>query len=274
MHENLSGKPSFSHAEPVLAVADVLKTVNFYKEVLRFPDAWTYGEPVNHGGVSWNDSAFIQFSLNVEWANQAHRESVWIRVKNLDVLYDLHTRNKAEIVVPYVKRPWAFAEYTIKDLNGYYLTFAEPINENKPHQSFPKNVRIESGKPDAEKLTALCEAVGWRPSTDNAMTNQISHALFSVVARDTDSNQIIGCAFLLGDHKTTYYVKDVIVHPDWQAHGIGTSMMKTIMQWLEVNGTESATVGLFTGDHLARFYKQFGFTQACGMYTQVRRVHS
>lgn len=35
------------------------------------------------------------------------------------------------------------------------------------------------------------------------------------------------------------------------------------------NPRPSATVGLFTGDHRAPFYRQFGFMQAVGMYRAV-----
>ena len=77
---------------------------------------------------------------------------------------------------------------------------------------------------------------------------------------------------MLGDNKTCYYIKDVIVHPAWQGKRIGTALMQNIMHWLEMNGAENATVGLFTGDNLAPFYRQFGFTQACGMYQAVKRT--
>jgi GNAT superfamily N-acetyltransferase len=273
MQEKILPLPSLSHAEPVLAVADVMQTVQFYHEVLGFPDKWTYGEPANHGGVSWNGSAFLQFSLSSDWTGQPHRESVWVRAKHLRELYELHSQTKVDLIVPLVNRPWGFSEYTVRDLNGYYITFAEPIHEKKKGP-VARSAKIRDGFPESSQLSTLCESVGWQPSTISTMETQRLNALLGVVAEDTETKQIIACAFLLGDHKTIYYIKDVIVHPDWQGSGVGTSMMEYIMEWLQVNGNESATIGLFTGDHLAPFYKKFGFTQACGMYTQVRRrVH-
>lgn len=258
-------KPSLLHAEPVLAVTDVLKTVNYYHELLGFPDKWTWGEPANHGGVSWNGAAFLQFSLD-ETAGKTHSESIWLRVKELEILYEIHRTNGVEIIFPITKRPWRFSEYCIRDLNGYYITFAEIISERKSSETFPATISIVAATPSQEELVSLCHAVGWNPSASSAIQRQLESALYCVIAENLETNQIIGCAFLLGDHKTTYYVKDVIVHPAWQHRGIGTAIMKNLMAWLETNGTENATVGLFTGDHLAAFYKQFGFTQACGMY--------
>jgi GNAT superfamily N-acetyltransferase len=264
-------KPMLLHAEPVLAVSDIAKTVNYYHEVLGFPEKWMWGEPPNHGGVSWNGGAFLQFSLDPETAKKIHGESVWLRTKQLENLFELHQKNNVDIVAPMTSRPWGFADYVIRDINGYYITFAEPSSEHKKSQVFPSNILVSAGTPNTDDARRLCESVGWAPSLNSAIELQLKSAVYAVIAQDLDTNEIIGCAFLLGDHKTTYYVKDVIVHPTWQHRGIGTAMMKDLMDWLETNGTESATVGLFTGDNLAPFYRQFGFTQACGMYKQVRR---
>lgn len=263
-------KPSLLHAEPVLAVTDIIKTVNYYHEVLGFPEKWTWGEPANHGGVSWNGAAFLQFSLDPDSTTGTRGESVWLRTKELETLYERHQANKVDILLPLTKRPWGFAEYVVRDINGYHITFAEPFSEHKRSGAFPKNISIVAGTPSVDGARKLCEAVGWSPAINSATELQIKSALYSVIAEDLDTNEIIGCAYLLGDNKTTYYVKDVIVHPSWQHKGIGTAMMKNLMDWLDTNGTENATVGLFTGDHLAAFYRQFGFTQACGMYKQVK----
>lgn len=130
---NAVSKPSILHAEPVLAVADVSATVNYYHEVLGFPDKWTWGEPPNHGGVSWNGGAFLQFSLNAALAQGVKGESVWLNVREIEKLYDSHRKNKADIVIELVHRPWGFTEYTVRDLNGHFVTFAErtTVQQNK-----------------------------------------------------------------------------------------------------------------------------------------------
>jgi GNAT superfamily N-acetyltransferase/uncharacterized glyoxalase superfamily protein PhnB len=268
--------PKLIHAEPVLAVNDITETINYYHETLGFPQKWTWGEPPNHGGVSWNGSTFLQFSLNPDLAKQTHGEFIWINSKNLTTLFDLHQKNKVDIVVPLVNRPWGLTEYTIRDINGYFITFSERINERKKSSGKHTDlISIVSKLPPADKLMALVKAVDWNPSTPSAVDSQFRAAVYSVVAEDNETEDIIGCAFLLGDHKSFYYVKDVIVHPEWQGKGIGTRMMRDIMSWLETYGAENATVGLFTGENLAPFYRQFGFVQACGMYRQVnRKVHS
>jgi GNAT superfamily N-acetyltransferase len=264
-------RPSLVQAEPVLAVNDVVETVNYYHEVLGFPEKWTWGEPADHGGVTWNGAAFMQFTLNADLAKLQHGQSVWMRTKRLELLFEMHQKNKAEIVASLQQRPWGFLDYTIRDINGYYVTFAEPLDGRKKAESFPPTVSISSRTPTVDDVRKLSQSVGWQPSANAAIIKQIESAVYFAVAEDIDTNEIIGCAYLLGDNKTCYYIKDVIVHPAWQGRRIGTALVKALMDWLETHGAENATVGLFTGEHTAQFYKQFGFTQACGFYKQVKR---
>src|SRR5688500_14255226 len=114
-------QPSLSHIEPVLPVRDVGETISYWQKALGFTDKWTWGEPVNHGGVSWHGAAFVQFSLNPELAAISAGHSLWIRTKHLERLYAFHQQH-AKVVTPLVTRPWGFAEYTVQEINGYYIT--------------------------------------------------------------------------------------------------------------------------------------------------------
>jgi GNAT superfamily N-acetyltransferase len=260
------------HTEPVLPVNNVAETVAYWHEVLGFPNKWTWGDPPNHGGVSWHGAAFIQFSLNPKLAAVSEGHSVWIRVRHLEKLYELH-REKANIVVPVTLRPWGFSEYTVKDINGYYATFSAPADDrNKKSSEMPDNIRITNRTPSPSEHNYLMAAVGWITSKDDAdTTSLLQAAVTGIVAENISTGEIIGCALLFGDNISFYYIKDVIVHPDWQGKRIGTALMQRITQWLENNAPNYATAGLFTGDHLASFYRQFGFTQVCGMYRQIIR---
>ena len=48
--------------------------------------------------------------------------------------------------------------------------------------------------------------------------------------------------------------------------------MKELTAWLDSNAAENAYVGLFTGENLAPFYKQFDFTPVFGMRRSVQRI--
>jgi hypothetical protein len=209
-------QPTLMHVEPVLAVKDVSETVLYWHEVLGFPVKWTWGEPVIHGGVSWQ-GVFIQFTQNPELAAASKGNCIWIRVRQLELLYELHQKKNVEIVERLVNRPWGVAEYTVKEINGYYIIFAgAPIsNKEKSLSVLPETIRIIERIPAAEEYLNLVEAVGWgKYAIDGSVEKILSAPLFAVVAEDEISKTVIGCALLLGDQVSFYYVKDVMVHPD------------------------------------------------------------
>src|SRR5258706_11188659 len=126
--EENSQQPIFSHVEPVLAVQDITETILYWQNVLGFLAKWTWGDPPNHGGVSWQ-KVFIQFSLNPKLATVSKGNSIWIRVQHIETLYSFHQKKNAEIVAPPEKQPWGMTEYTLKKINGYYLHFSGFIAE-------------------------------------------------------------------------------------------------------------------------------------------------
>ena len=126
--------------------------------------------------------------------------------------------------------------------------------------------------PTINELQDLTTAVGWsQPEEEAAPQIPVSSIAVVVIAEDTISGNVIGCAFLLTDNANFYYVKNVIVHPAWQGKRIGTALMKTLTDWLDLHASDNAMVALHTGESLAPFYKQFGFDRAFSMQKRIRR---
>jgi GNAT superfamily N-acetyltransferase len=275
MSETNDNHPVLMHAEPVLPVKDVHETVLYWHDVLGFPVKWTWGEPANHGGVSWQ-GVYVQFTLDPELAVASKGNCIWIRVRQLALLHEIHQKRNAEIVQGLVNRPWGMAEYTVKDINGYYIIFAgAPISDNKKsNEAMPATVRITERIPTAEEYLNLVSAVGWRKYTSDVLVEKILSApLFSVVAEDGESRTVIGCALLLGDGVSFYYVKDVMVNPEWQHKQVGTSMLRRLTDWLDDNAPENAFVTLITPENLAPFYQQFDFSPVFGMHRSIQPNH-
>ncbi len=272
-NEEGESRPILSHVEPVLAVKDVSETVLYWHNVLGFPDKWTWGDPVNHGGVSWH-GVYIQFSQNPKLAFVSKENSIFIRVRELENLYHFHQKKNAEIVEPLDNKPWGMAGYTVREINGYFIIFAgAPVSEReKSTSTIPQTVRIIARAPNTREYLNLVAAVGWGKSTDTSMVEKILAApLFAVVAEDAMSNEIIGCALLLSDLARFFYVKDVMVHPAWQGKRVGSAMMQKLTQWLDKNAPDNAFIVLITPENLAPFYQQFGFTPAFGMVRRISR---
>lgn len=270
-HEN-DPQPVFVHVEPVLSVKSITETIAYWHDVLGFPGKWTWGDPPDHGGVSWHD-VYIQFSLNPKLASVSEGHSIWIKVKNIRALYEFHQKKGVHIALPLENKPWGMTQYTIREINGYYLSFADQISDREVvSNQLPESIRIVNRKPTIAEYRKLISSVGWSTTaSDEVLRFQLSAVLRAVVAENTDTGEAVGCVLLLGDDVSFYYVKDVMVHPDWQRQRVGTAMMRAISNWLDTNAPEGALAGLFTGEGLADFYQQAGFAKAFGMNKIVRQ---
>lgn len=260
--EDVIGSPA--HVEPILAVADVVQTIEYWHEVLGFPDKWTWGDPPDYGGVSWHGTS-IQFSQNASLGSASKGNAIFIRVKNLVALYNFHQKKNAVIVEALENKPWGMAGYTVEDINGYYIVFAgPPISDTKTGSAvLPSTIKIIPRSPTVKEYQQLTASVGWSLySGDEVVTKLLSVPVFAAIAEDSVTNKVIGCALLLGDNASFYYLKDLVVHPEWQSKHVGTALMRELTGWLERNGANKSLVALITGEALAPFYKQFGFVPA------------
>ena len=140
---------------------------------------------------------------------------------------------------------------------------------------------------DPNKWVKGTVALGtWMPSWDGKWVvfqykaNNSDEALLKVASADTSGwtkEQIDGGKYATpswsADNAGFYYVRDVMVHPDWQRRGIGTALMRAVAEHLRTLGDEEALVGLFTGPHLHPFYAQFGFRgPKSGRYGMAREL--
>lgn len=272
-NNDVKPEPFISHAEPVLAVNDVAETVKYWHEVLGFPGHWTWGTPPNHGGVSWH-GAFIQFSRDSEGAERLRGQCVWIRVKNIRELYQMHQDRNAQIVMHLERQPWGFEEYVVKDLNGNYVTFAAPATSAGESKSepMPATIRTLGRMLTVAEYRNLINSVGWtNTQSDELLREKLDATLFVAVAENSETGEAIGCALVLGDGLSFFYIKDVMVHRDWQRKQVGSAVMREVKQWLDVHAPDGALIGLFTGEGLAPFYQQTGFGPAFGMIRIIDR---
>jgi GNAT superfamily N-acetyltransferase/uncharacterized glyoxalase superfamily protein PhnB len=271
--QNKETEAAPSHVEPILAVKDIKETIEYWHHVLGFPNKWTWGEPPNYGGVNWNSTS-VQFNLAPELAVASKGNAIFIKVKRLEELYQYHQQKNAMIVEPLENKPWGMAGYTVREINGYYIVFAGAIirEEKERSKELPSIVRIVNRIPTIEEYQYLASSVGWHLYNDTATTQILLQApIFGLVAEDSSDNKVIGCVLLLSDHASFYYVKDLIVHPNWQNRKVGTALMKELNRWLERNATNKALVALITGENLSTFYQQFGFAPAFGMVQYIER---
>jgi len=260
----------FNHVTPILYSSSVVRSIQYYTDILGFENKWYWGHPPTFGGVSKND---VEIFFCKDGQGQP---GTWLSVfvENVDQLYEEIKARGAHIISAPQTMEWNIREMLVEDPDGHRIRFGHSAHTPNPQQepALPPTVKIIHRRPTMEEHLGLFAAVGWSSSLSDAMEEKVLAApVFAVVAEDTATGTTIGCALLLGDDASFYYVKDVMVHPQWQHKRVGTALMEAIVHWLDNQGSEHALTGLYTGDSLCAFYEKFGFYKAFGMNRKVKQ---
>lgn len=124
-------------------------------------------------------------------------------------------------------------------------------------------LRIEENGLNVEIYTELRALVGMPPYQPEDVKAALEGTLFSVVIWDDDDP--VGIARVVGDGRVVFFIKDVVVHPDYQGKGIGRLIMEQIMAYICRVGAANAYVGLMSTPGKEPFYEKFGFhVRPCG----------
>jgi catechol 2,3-dioxygenase-like lactoylglutathione lyase family enzyme len=104
-----------------LTVPDVAAAVDFYVTKLGFRLNFTDGD--RFAGVTLDRvQVFLERGTPAPGGT-----SVYFVIGNADELHDAHRRNGIEITVPPDDRAYGMRDYGVRDLNGYRLSFGQPI---------------------------------------------------------------------------------------------------------------------------------------------------
>ena len=129
---------------PVLRVRDIRAAVDFYTTRLGFTlgFTWPEGETATYAGVNLGD---VQVFLDQGEPHGAGLEICFI-VSNADELCDAQRANGVEILTEPGDRPYGIRDYSVRDLNGYRLTFGQyiySVGEPIPIERVDVPVRLE-----------------------------------------------------------------------------------------------------------------------------------
>jgi catechol 2,3-dioxygenase-like lactoylglutathione lyase family enzyme len=106
-----------------LTVSDVRAAADFYANKLGFIVAFTEGNPPTFAGVNLGH---VQIFLT-KGPPAPQGCSVYFVVGDADALHEFHRANGVEIVGPPRDQPYGLREYTVRDLDGYYLNFGHRL---------------------------------------------------------------------------------------------------------------------------------------------------
>ena len=118
---------------------------------------------------------------------------------------------------------------------------------------------IKHNELTAEEFIFLWETVwGDGPSLEQTRL-AMEHTLFRVSIYD--GNEIVAMARMIGDIGLDYYIKDVVVKPEYQGKGIGRLLINELLKFIKENGVKDTEifVELCAMPDKIPFYKKFGF---------------
>ena len=112
----------------------------------------------------------------------------------------------------------------------------------------------------ARALSDLREAVGWnRMEKEYGDPHLSSYYHIAVYNKDV----LIGYVDCVSNGVTDAYIQDLMVHPDYQGTGIGTSLMNKMITYLKEQ--QIYMISVVYDESLKVFYEKFGFyTMLCG----------
>ena len=104
----------------------------------------------------------------------------------------------------------------------------------------------------------------WNAVWDEAPTfEQVDLALKNTLVKVSiyDGDKLIAMARAIGDKGLEYYIKDVIVIPEYQSKGIGRLLIDALLKFINDNGVKGTDiyVELCAMPEVADFYRKCGF---------------
>ncbi len=119
--------------------------------------------------------------------------------------------------------------------------------------------KIIKSKPSPEIYNLLRKSAGWSELNIEVIKASLDKSIYCICAI-TDNNTI-GTARVIGDAGINYYIQDLIVFPDYQKQGIGTALLKNIMDYIYNNAPDNSFIALMAAKGKENFYKKFNFIE-------------
>ena len=110
-----------------------------------------------------------------------------------------------------------------------------------------------------EDYNALRKSVNWINVTEKRAAIALKNSFYLCVA--VCDGKPVGMARIVSDGGYTYFITDVIVHPDYQGYHIGTELIRRELDYIQkdVVAGETVMVSLMAAYHRESFYEKFGF---------------
>lgn len=111
-----------------------------------------------------------------------------------------------------------------------------------------------------EEYLYIRKCVDWKQLGINQAQQAIERSLYFVKAVD-DDGKLIGMGRIVGDGAVVCYIQDLVVIPEYQGKGVGSMIIKSLIEFVESIRFENTTMMLCLMCAKGRepFYKKHGF---------------
>gem|GEM_PF-561327 len=113
----------FHYCTPQLPVKDVVKTQEYYRDVLGFKIDWLWED--NFGCVS-NGKVQLFFCKN---ENPIVGCCCYLDAEDVEAVYEKYKQNGANIVHGLEFQPWGMHEFVIQDIDGHFHRIGQETTE-------------------------------------------------------------------------------------------------------------------------------------------------
>lgn len=110
-----------------------------------------------------------------------------------------------------------------------------------------------------EEYNLLRRCVGWILVKESRAQRALDNSFYKKIA--WKDGQPVGMARIVSDGGYTYFITDVIVHPEFQREHIGSKLIADMLEYIkrDVMDGETVMVSLMAAYERESFYERFGF---------------
>lgn len=125
----MNRQPKIVGTRHVLAVKDLLKSAEFYKNQLGFASLWT--------DDGWHFLSRDKFTVMLgecpddrsAFETLNHSYFAYIDVENIDDLYQEYCSKDVEVLNEIENKPWGQREFSVRTIDGHRMMFGEKIRD-------------------------------------------------------------------------------------------------------------------------------------------------
>ena len=117
--------PHLDSVSPILSVGDLPQAIAFYRDVLGFDLAWSWGTPPDIAAVCRDQ---VEITLTCQpGAKPAGASHLYLRTADVHACWTRVQQAGAQVLVPIADRPYGLRDFRIADPSGNELSIGQML---------------------------------------------------------------------------------------------------------------------------------------------------